>query len=95
MTSDGGWLNARVLRCSESNPCRGISFDNVTVTGWASSFYVCENTEGMIVNSEPKPSCVKSSDIDIACVCFISRSSLLLLYVILLQSSRHLTQTII
>ena len=60
VTSDGGWLNAGVLRCSESNPCRDISFDNVTVTGWASSFYVSENVEGTIVNSEPKPSCVKS-----------------------------------
>ena len=60
MTSDGGWLNAGVLRCAESNPCRGIMFDNVTVTGWASSFYVYENVEGTIVNSEPKPSYIKS-----------------------------------
>ena len=58
--SDGGWLNAGVLRCAASNPCRGITFDNVTVTGWASSFYVCENIEGTIMNSEPKPSCIKS-----------------------------------
>ena len=62
VTSDGGWLNAGVLRCAESNPCKGISFDNVTVTGWASSFYVCENVEGTVVNSDPKPSCVKSPD---------------------------------
>ena len=60
VTSDGGWLNAGVLRCAESNPCRGITFDNVTMTGWASSFYVCENVEGTIVNSEPKPSCIES-----------------------------------
>ena len=60
VTSDRGWLNAGVLRCAKSNPCRGITFENVKVEGWASSFYVCENVEGSVVNSTPKPSCVKS-----------------------------------
>ena len=60
VTSDGGWLNAGVLRCAASNPCRGIVFENVTVTGWASSFYTCENVEGKVVDSTPKPACIKS-----------------------------------
>ena len=60
VTSDKGWLNAGVLRCAASNPCRGIIFDNVTVKGWASSFYICENVQGEVVNSTPKPSCIKS-----------------------------------
>lgn len=59
VTSDGGWLNAGVLRCAASNPCRGIIFENVTVRGWASSFYICENVQGQVVNSTPKP-CIKS-----------------------------------
>ena len=61
VTSDGGWLNAGVLRCAASNPCRGFVFDNVTVKGWASSFYVCENVEGKVVSSTPYPSCIKSN----------------------------------
>ena len=44
VTSENGWLNAGVLRCAESNPCRGFTFDNVHVSGWDSDFYVCENT---------------------------------------------------
>ena len=58
VTSDNGWLNAGVLRCAESNPCRGITFNNVHVSGWASSFYVCENTQGTVTNSTPVPSCM-------------------------------------
>ena len=60
VTSDGGWLNAGVLRCAASNPCRGIVFNNVTVKGWASSFYVCENVQGTVEKSDPQPSCIKS-----------------------------------
>ena len=60
VTSDGGWLNAGVLRCVASNPCRGIVFNNVTVKGWASSFYVCENVQGTVEKSDPQPSCIKS-----------------------------------
>ena len=58
VTSDNGWLNAGVLRCAESNPCRGITLDNVHVSGWASDFYVCENTQGTVTNSTPVPSCM-------------------------------------
>lgn len=57
--SEGGWLNAGVLRCAASNPCRGIILENVTVTGWASSFYTCENVQGKVVDSTPIPSCVQ------------------------------------
>ena len=59
VTSDGGWLNAGVIRCAESNPCRNITLDKVNVSGWLSSFYFCENVEGKIINSIPKPACVK------------------------------------
>ena len=62
VTSDHGWLNAGVLRCAASNPCRGIALDNVHVSGWASTFYVCENTMGTVTNSTPVPSCMKSMD---------------------------------
>lgn len=61
VTSEHGWLNAGVLRCAESNPCRGIALDNVHVSGWASKFYVCENTQGTVTNSTPVPSCMGSS----------------------------------
>lgn len=57
VTSDRGWLNAGVLRCAASNPCRGIAFDHVKVSGWASSFYVCENMQGKVVESSPDPGC--------------------------------------
>ena len=59
VTSDHGWLNAGVLRCAESNPCRGITLDSVHVSGWASSFYVCDNTMGTVINSTPVPSCME------------------------------------
>ena len=62
VTSDSGWLNAGVLRCAESNPCRDITLDNVHVSGWASSFYVCENMIGTVTNSTPVPSCMEQSD---------------------------------
>ena len=58
VTSDNGWLNAGVLRCAESNPCRGIVFDNVHVSGWDSEVYVCENTQGSVTKSTPIPSCM-------------------------------------
>ena len=58
VTSDDGWLNAGVLRCAKSNPCHGIILDNVHVSGWASGFYVCENTKGKVTNSTPVPSCM-------------------------------------
>ena len=62
VTSDNGWLNAGVLRCAESNPCRDITLDNVHVSGWASSFYVCENTKGTVKNSTPVPSCMEDTN---------------------------------
>ena len=48
VTSDGGWLNAGMLKCAESNPCRGITFDNVTLKGWVSSFYTCETLKAQL-----------------------------------------------
>ena len=63
VTSNGGWLNAGVLRCAESNPCRNITLDGVNVSGWLSSFYFCENVEGKIINSVPKPACIKPLNI--------------------------------
>ena len=57
VTSDGGWLNAGVLRCAASNPCTGITFNEVKVSGWASAFYVCENMRGKVVESSPDPGC--------------------------------------
>ena len=59
VTSDNGLLNAGVIRCAESNPCKNITLDKVNVSGWLSSFYFCENVEGKIINSIPKPACVK------------------------------------
>ena len=61
VTSHSGWLNAGVLRCAESNPCRGITLDNVHVSGWASTFYTCENVVGTVTNSTPVPSCMEKS----------------------------------
>lgn len=61
ITSHSGWLNAGVLRCAESNPCRGITLDDVHVSGWASSFYTCENVVGTVTNSTPVPSCMEKS----------------------------------
>ena len=66
VTSENGWLNAGVLRCAESNPCRGFTFDNVHVSGWDSDFYVCENTQGTVTNSTPVPSCMVNSTKQVA-----------------------------
>jgi polygalacturonase len=65
ITSEKGWMNAGVLRCAESNPCRGFTLDGVHVSGWASSFYVCENTEGTVTDSTPVPSCMQKSRRDV------------------------------
>ena len=34
------------------------TLDNVHVSGWASDFYVCENTQGTVTNSTQVPPCM-------------------------------------
>jgi len=41
ITSTRGWLNAGVLRCNETNPCKRIHMENVHITGWDSDAYTC------------------------------------------------------
>jgi hypothetical protein len=51
-------LPAGIMRCNETNPCTGILWDNVHVTGfWAKLGYafITENVYGEVYNSKPSP----------------------------------------
>jgi len=48
-----------VIRCNETNPCKGFVFDNVNVDVIVkkNKGYICENIEMKSYNSNPKPLC--------------------------------------
>jgi len=58
-----------VLRCNETNPCTGMVFEDVHITGWWDSLlgrllgvnnFITENMEGSVVRSHPNPGFDKS-----------------------------------
>jgi len=58
ITSHGGLLPPGIIRCNETNPCTGINFENVHVSGWWSFFklnFIVEQATGSVVNSVPIP----------------------------------------
>mmetsp|Transcript_35006 Transcript_35006/g.25483 ORF Transcript_35006/g.25483 Transcript_35006/m.25483 type:complete len:102 (-) Transcript_35006:145-450(-) len=64
ITSTGGIFPPGVLRCHESNPCTGMVFEDVHITGWWDSLvgrilgvnnFIVENMEGTVTKSHPKP----------------------------------------
>ena len=65
VTSEKGWLNAGVLRCAASNPCKEFVFDSVQVKGWLAGFYICENIQGLSNHSDPQPmaNCKKPDEV--------------------------------
>ena len=47
-----------MIRCNETNPCTGFSFENVKSHGlwtWLGFNYIVENVEGTVINSKPIP----------------------------------------
>jgi len=58
ITSTKGWLNAGVLRCNETNPCKRIHLENIHITGWDSDSYTCSAIQGYCRNCTPVPSCI-------------------------------------
>ena len=56
--SKGGLLPPGIIRCNASNPCTGLVFDNVNMSGWLihkNHGYITENVEGLVINSTPDP----------------------------------------
>jgi len=61
---DGTLLSPGILRCNETAPCSGFVFDNVIVSKPGKfpigATYICENIEGVSLNSSPTPPCFGS-----------------------------------
>ena len=54
----GTILPPGVIRCNETNPCTGITFQNVKASGWWRLFglnYITENIQGVVTDSKPVP----------------------------------------
>jgi polygalacturonase len=55
------WPQAGVLRCNASNPCIDILLDNVSISGWNATEWVCEHTIGEVIGVTPVPQCMVNS----------------------------------
>ena len=58
-----GILPPGIIRCNETNPCTGFTFDNVQASGWWSFLrmnFITENVYGEVRNSHPKPAFVSA-----------------------------------
>ena len=54
----GTILPPGVIRCNETNPCTGFTFQNVRAHGWWRLFglnYITENVQGTVTDSKPAP----------------------------------------
>ena len=54
----GTILPPGVIRCNETNPCTGFTFQNVRAGGWWRLFglnYITENVHGTVTDSKPAP----------------------------------------
>ena len=54
----GNILPPGVLRCHESNPCTGFTFQNVNASGWWKWLgigYITQNVQGLVESSKPAP----------------------------------------
>ena len=54
----GTVLPPGVIRCNETNPCTGFTFENVRAGGWWRLFglnYITENVQGTVTDSRPAP----------------------------------------
>ena len=63
MVTTGDLMQAGVLRCNETNPCRDILFEDVHLGGWLGDLgldkWSCEHSYGECRNCHPRPKCLK------------------------------------
>jgi hypothetical protein len=66
VTGTGGILSPGIIRCNETVPCRGFTFDRVNIqAGWiGGGSFICENVYGNVVSSNPDPGCFKKELFD-------------------------------
>ena len=54
----GSLLPPGIIRCNETNPCKGFVFNNVKASGWWKFLklgYITEHIEGVVTHSDPAP----------------------------------------
>ncbi|KAA0175517.1 hypothetical protein FNF27_02927 [Cafeteria roenbergensis] len=52
------WPQAGVLRCNASNPCTGVVLEDMTISGWNATEWVCEHASGHATDVTPQPQCL-------------------------------------